>query len=276
MTRRIWELSRYYTRNLALSFAGLVFVIAAFLFWAVFFPPGQGTPDVENYFLIIAGFGAIMTFLATLTVASRANRAENLPLIARLPSRVEYITAVFTAAFVFTFLLQILVASLALIRGPEMSLGKMLEAPPIWIALNLLAAIMALHASDLVASGWSRVVIYGTLAILLIGQSFVQRINEWILAFVSNLSSFFYAQQLDSVASLMSRAASWLSEAGESLLSGILNIVFWPFRAIGDATINGYFTPVQALAPAVVVLYAAILFLIAADLFASKDLEMTE
>jgi hypothetical protein len=157
-----------------------------------------------------------------------------------------------------------------------MSLAKMLEAPPIWIALNLLATILALHASDLVASGWSRVVIYGTLAILLIGQSFVQRINEWILAFISNLSSFFYSQQLDSIAILMSRAASWLSGAGESLLSGILNIVFWPFRTIGEATINGFFTPVQALAPAVVVLYATILFLIAADLFASKDLEMTE
>jgi hypothetical protein len=276
MMRRIWELTRYYTRNLAFSFAGLVFIIAAFLFWAIFFPPGQGTPDIENYILIIAAFGAIMTFLATLTFDSRANRAENLPLIARLPSRVEYLTAVFTAALFFSILLQILVAALALIRGPDMTLGKLLEAPPIWIALDLLAAILALHASDLVASGWSRVVIYGSLAILLIGQSFVERINAWILAFVSNLSSVFYAQQMDSIASFMSRTASWLSSAGEGLLSGILNIVFWPFQAIGNAIINGFFTPVQALAPAVLVLYASILFLIAADLFASKDLEMTE
>lgn len=276
MMRRIWELSRYYAKSLAFSLAGLVFIIFTFLFWAILFPPGQGTPDVENYFLIIAAFGAAMTFLATLTIASRANRAENLPLIARLPSRVEYITSVFTAALAFALLLQFMVAVLALIRGPQMSLGKMMEAPPIWIALDLLAAIMALHASDLVASGWSRVVIYGTLAILLIGQSFVQQLNEWIFAFMSNLSSFFYAQQLDSVASLLSRATTWLGGAGESLLGSFLNIVFWPFQAIGDATINGYFTPVQALAPAVLVLYASILFLIAADLFASKDLEMNE
>jgi hypothetical protein len=276
MIRRIWELTRYYTRNLAFSLAGLVFIIGAFLFWAIFFPPGQGTPDIENYILIIAAFGAVLTFMSTLTIASRANRAENLPLIARLPSRVEYITAVFTSAFIFSSLLQILVAVLALIRGPDTSLGKLLEAPPIWIALDLLAAILALHASDLVASGWSRVVIYGTLAILLIGQSFVEQINAWILTFVSNLSSIFYAQQMDSIASIMSRTASWLSGAGESLLSSVLNIVFWPFRAVGDAIINGFFTPVQALAPAVLVLYACILFLIAADLFASKDLEMTE
>jgi hypothetical protein len=75
---------------------------------------------------------------------------------------------------------------------------------------------------------------------------------------------------------MISRASSWLGGAGESLLATVLNIVFWPFEAIGDATINGYFTPVQALAPAVLVLYASILFLIAADLFASKDLEMIE
>jgi hypothetical protein len=204
MIRRIWELTRYYIRNLAFSLAGLVFIIATFLFWAIFFPPGQGTPDVENYILIIAAFGAVLTYLATLTIASKANRAENLPLIARLPSRVEYMTAVFTAAFVFSLMLQVLVAMLALIRGPNMALGKMLEVPPVWIALDLLAAILALHASDLVASGWSRVVIYGTLAILLIGQSFVEQINAWILTFVSNLSSIFYAQQLDSIASLMS------------------------------------------------------------------------
>lgn len=276
MSRRIWELNRYYIRNLAFSLAGLVLIIATFLFWAIFFPPGQGTPDAENYVLIIAAFGAAVTFASTLTIASRANRAENLPLITRLPSRVEYITAVFTSAYAFALLLQLLVAVLALIRGPQMSLGKLIEVPPIWLALNLLAAIMALHASDLVASGWSRVVIYGTLAILLIGQSFVERVNLWILAFVSNLSSFFYAQNLDSIASVLGRATAWLSGAGESLLTSLLSILFWPFQAIGSATINGYFTPVQALAPAVLVLYASILFLIAADLFASKDLEMSE
>lgn len=276
MIRRIWQLSRYYIRNLAFSLVGLVLIITTFLFWALFFPPGQGTPDVENYILIIAAFGAIMSFLATLTVASRANRAENLPVIARLPSRVEYITAVFTASLAFSLMLQFLVAGLALIRGPDMTVVEMLETPPIWIALDLLAAIMALHASDLVASGWSRVAIYGTLAILLIAQSFVERLNDWLLSFMSNLSGFFYAQQLDNVAEMISRASSWLGGAGESLLATVLNIVFWPFEAIGDATINGYFTPVQALAPAVLVLYASILFLIAADLFASKDLEMIE
>jgi hypothetical protein len=273
---RIWQLSRYYIRSLTLSLTGLVYIIGTFLFWAIFFPPGQGTPDAENYILVIAAFGAVMSFLVTLTIAARANRAENLPLVARLPSRVEYITAVFNAALLFSLLLQFVVAGLALIRGPDMSLGKLLEAPPIWIALDLLVTIMALHASDLVAAGWSRVVIYGTLAILLIGQSFIGRINELLLTLMSNLTAFFYAQQFDTVAELIGRVTSWLSGAGESFLRSLLSIVFWPFQAIGQATINGYFTPMQSLAPAVLILYASILFLIAADLFASKDLEMIE
>ncbi len=276
MIRRILQLSRYYVQSLAFSLAGTVFIILTFLYWAIFFPPGQGTPDVENYFLIIAAFGASMSFLATWTIASRANRAENLPLIVRLPSRVEYIAAVFTAALIFALFLQFLVAALALIRGPQVPAWKLLEAPPVWIAIDLLATIMALHASDLVASGWSRVVIYGTLAVLLIGQNFVERLNDWLLAMVSNLSSFFFSQQLDSVAVLLSRTSTWLSDAGESFFSSILNVVFWPFQAIGDAALTGYFTPSQALAPAVLVLYSTILFLIAADLFASKDLEMVE
>lgn len=276
MINRIWELTRYYAKDLAFSLAGLIFVIAAFLFWAVFFPPGQGTPDVENYVILIAAFGAAMTFLTTLTIAARANKAENVSVIARLPSRVEYMVAVFSAALVFALMLQILVATLSLIRGPELSLGKLLEAPPIWIGLDLLAAIMALHASDLVASGWSRVVIYGTLAILLIGKSFVDRINDALFALVSNLSSFFYAQQLDTIAALLSRALAWLGGAGRSFFESILDIVFWPFQAIAAATINGFFTPTQALAPAVLVLYATVLFLVAADLFASKDLELVE
>ena len=35
---------------------------------------------------------------------------------------------------------------------------------------------------------------------------------------MSNLSGFFYSQQLDSVAELIGRSAAWLSGAGESLL----------------------------------------------------------
>ena len=114
MSRRLIVLTGYFLRNIFFSLAGSIYVILTLAYWAIFFPPGQRTPDVDNYILIIGAFGAAMTFLATLTIASRAYRAEHCPLIVRLPSRIEYITAVFSSALVFAFVLQFLVAVLAL------------------------------------------------------------------------------------------------------------------------------------------------------------------
>lgn len=276
MSRRLIVLTGYFLRNIFFSLAGSIYVILALAYWAIFFPPGQQTPDIDNYILIIGAFGAAMTFLATLTIASRAYKAEQCPLIVRLPSRIEYITAVFSSALVFAFMLQFLVAVLALIRGPEVSIVQMLEIPPVWISINLLAAMLALHASDLVASGWSRVVIFGILAVLLIGQNLIDRLTTGLAGLTSNLSGILYSQQWVSVADGFGQISSWFYGSGSETLGSILGVVFWPIRSIIDAVFAGYFTPTQALAPAVLVLYAAILFLIASDLFATKDLEMTE
>jgi hypothetical protein len=276
MSRRLIVLTGYFLRNIFFSLAGSIYVILTLAYWAIFFPPGQRTPDVDNYILIIGAFGAAMTFLATLTIASRAYRAEHCPLIVRLPSRIEYITAVFSSALVFAFVLQFLVAVLALIRGPEVSIVQMLEIPPIWISINLLAAMLALHASDLVASGWSRVVIFGILAVLLIGQNLIDRLTIGLAGLASNLSGVLYSQQWVSVADGFGQLSTWFYGSGRGVLGSILGVLFWPVRSIIDAVFAGYFTPTQALAPAVLVLYAAILFLIASDLFATKDLEMTE
>lgn len=276
MTQRLLVLTGHLLRSLTFSLTGLIYVIIALAYWAIFFPPGQGTPDLENYFIIIGAFGGLMAFLATLTVASRSNRAENSPLLVRLPSRIEYITAVFSSSIAFAFLFQFLIALLALIRGPQVTFGQLLEIPPVWLAINLLAAMMALHASDLVSSGWSRVVIYGVLAVLLIGQGVVDRVTGWLAMLSSTLSSMFYSQQWDSLASMLGQFSGWLNSSGNTIIGRILGLVFWPFRAIFDAIFSGYFTPTQALAPAMIVLYASILFLIAADLFATKDLEMPE
>lgn len=276
MTRRLFVLTSYFFRRLLFSMAGLIFVILALVYWAIFFPPSQGTPHIENYVVIIGAFGAVMTFLATLTGASRAYRAENYPLIVRLPSRVEYITAVFCSSLFFAFLLQLLIAVLAMVRGPEATLGQLLEIPPVWIALNLLAAMLALHASDLVASGWSRVLIFGLLAIMLIGRNVAERVAAGLATLVSSFSSFFYAQQWLGVANGLSRVSSWLHNSGKDAIERLLGVVFWPFRALTEGIITGSFTPTQALAPAVLILYATILFLIAADLFATKDMELIE
>jgi hypothetical protein len=152
----------------------------------------------------------------------------------------------------------------------------MLQIPPIWISLNLIAAMLALHASDLVASGWSRVVIFGILALLLIGQNLIDRLTTGLGGLAGNLSGVLYSQQWVFVADGFGQLSSWFYGSGREILGSILGVIFWPIRSIIDAVFAGYFTPTQALAPAVFVLYASILFLIASDLFATKDLEMTE
>ena len=262
--------------SLLFSLAGTLFIILSLLFWAIFFPPGQGTPDFENYFLIIAALGGVVTFLSALTIASRANRAENYPLLTRLPSRVEYLTAVLAAALLFGMFMQFVVAVLALIGGPELLAVRFLQIPPVWIAIDILAGVLALHATDLVAAGWSRVIIFGTLALLLIGENIVERLNAWLLRFVSAISSAMYARQINGAADLLGNVSAWLYSSGTNFFADLLGIVFWPFRAITDAVIAGGFTRTQALAPAVLLLYATMLFLVAADLFATKDLEMLE
>ena len=275
MSQRLFVLTSYFLRTLFFSLAGIIYIILTLIYWAIFFPPVQGTPDMGNYILVIGAFGSVVAFLSTLTIAARANRAENYPLIVRLPSRVEYITAVFLSALSFTLIMQLILSLLALINGPEVS-SRMLDIPPLWISLNILAIILSLHASDLVTSGWSRVIVYGIIAILLIGQSVYTALMNWLANIIANLSSTFYNAQSAQLAALMSRLAAWLRVGGAEGVGKLLRAVFWPFNAILDGVMSGSFTPTQALSPAILLLYASILFLLAADLFATKDLELIE
>lgn len=271
--QRILVLVRYFLSGLFTSLTGLIYVILAIAYWLLFFDPSQGTPDVEYYILVIGAFGATITFLVTLSVAARANQAVNYPLLVRLPSRVEYLAAVLTSALIAAGLLQLLVGALALFRGPDLTVGQALEIPPIWLAPNVLAAVLALHASDFVAVGWSRVYIFGVLALFLFGQNID---NTSLSGFVTSLNRFFLDHGWFEVSNALSDFSNEISNHDSNVLNQIFGFVFWPFRAIVDASINGYFTPTQALAPALLLLYATTLFMLAADLFANKDIEFTE
>lgn len=276
MIQRVWVLTLFLTKRFFFSLAGLLYVLIALVYWAVLFPPQQITPEVENYFLIIGAFGATMAFLVTLTVASRANEAANYPLVVRLPSRVEFLTAVLTSSLLSAGLLQLLVALLALVRGPDLLNGRFLEIPPVWIAVNVLACVLAIHASDFVAAGWSRVVVFGLLAIFLFGQSSSASIGPWLAQRLSRLSVSLINQGWTGLASSLNPLVNWLGGADGGRLGNLLGFVFWPFRAVSDAIIGGRFDSNQALAPAVMLLYATILFMLAADLFANKDLDFIE
>ncbi len=276
MRRRIWVLTNFLLRRLFFSLSGVIYVILALVYWAILFPPQQGTPDFDNYFLIIGAFGAAMTFLVTLTLAARANEAANYPLVVRLPSRVEFLTAVLISALIGAGLLQLLVAGLALFRGPTTLWPQILEVPPVWISTNILAAVLALHASDFVTAGWSRVYIFGLLAIFLFGQGSGSALATWLGARLNAVSATLVQQGWYEIANTINRAVSWLTASDGGGLKSALGFLFWPFRAINEAVLNGFFDSNQALAPAVMLLYAAILFMLAADLFANKDLDFIE
>ena len=276
MAQRIVTLTRYLMRDVFLSLRGILYAILMLVFWQIFFDPSQGTPEGAYYVLIIGLFGGGIAFLATLSVSARAHRAIHYPLLARLPSRVEQLTAVLLSALAFTFLLQGTVAGLALFRGPEIAFWLMVEVPPLWIAVDVLAAVLALHASDLVTDGWSRVYIYGALALLLFGRELDTGTGNWIGSRLSQLSGWFFRRGWAGPGNLVNRLSQWSHNSGLSSVGDVLDVAFWPFHAIASAVKAGFFEPRQALAPAILLLYATVLFLLAADLFSTKDLFLTE
>lgn len=275
MMGRIWVLTRYLSRRGLLSLNGLLYLIGTLIFWFIFFPPQQGTPNIANYMLLIGAFGAAVAFLLTLTITTQANQSINYPLLVRLPSRVEYLTAVLLSSFFIALLLQGLVALLAMYRGPGLS-PRLLELPPFWLALNLLAIVLALHASDFVTDGWSRVYVYGALALLLISQSSEGLFSQWLAGRMALFSRYLMQQEMVGLSNQVAQFANWLQGGGTEGLTAVFGIVFWPFQAILEAIIADGFNTVQALAPAVLLLYATILFMLAADLFATKDVDFVE
>lgn len=277
MMQRVAALTGYFLYSLFFSLSGLLYLVGALAFWWIAFNPTQGTPDSDYYVLVLAVFGATLSFLAALTLAARANQSVNYPVVVRLPSRVEYLTAVLLSALLFALFFQLIIALLALFRGPTLSINHTLEIPPIWFALNILAVVLALHASDFITNGWSRVYVFGVLAIFLFGQNagspstggtLAQRLSFWGVS----LSGRGWA----TIGRFFNSLSDWVNNGGDEQLNTFFGFPFWPFHAIADATITGFFTPIQALAPAVILIYATILFILAAAFFASKDLHFTE
>lgn len=274
--QRVFTLTRYFLRSLFFSLTGLLYLILALIYWNLFFNPSQGTPDIENYVLIIGVFGVAVSFLVALSVASRANQAVHMPLVTRLPSRIEYLTAVLFSSVLAATMLQLLVAALAMFRGPGLLWGRLLEIPPLWLATNVFAVVLALHASDFVAVGWSRVTLFGILGLLLLGNSADGAISSWFVVRLNGWSTALNQMGWQVLGEWLKNASVWLNGREVGILSQVYDWLVWPFNAISEAVVNGFFTAPQALAPAVILLYAAILFLLSADLFAGKDLEFVE
>ena len=273
MIQRIFVLTRYFIKTLLFSLSGVLYLLATLAYWFVLFNPQQQTPDEAYYQLLIGGFGTGLVFLVTLSTAARANNAQHYPMMVRLNSRVEFVTAVLFSSLIVTLVYQLLLAILALLNGPSLTLGHLLEIPPIWLAPMIMTAVLALHASDLITLGWSRIYVFGLLAILLFGQGLQ---NDSLARMSTGLSRYAINQGWVEISSQLENYANSLSQTDGNFISRLFGFVFWPFEALADGITNGYFTANQALAPAILLLYATVLFLLAVDLFANKDLEFTE
>jgi hypothetical protein len=264
MIRRVMALAEYFGRSLLFSLAGLLYILFALVCWWVLFDPRQTTPHVDYYILVNGVLGVTFAFLVTLTIAAHANRAVHYPWLARLPSRTEYLAAALISGFVCATALQILVALLATFHGPAFTLGRVAQLPMVWLPINLLGVLMALHTSDLVSNGWSRVCLYGGLLIFYLGQ----RVNETTTAGL--------AARLDGLGHAFNLLSRWLASAEASSIAQIFGIPFWPFGALTNAVRADTFQPSLILAPMVLVLYGVILWRLAAKLFVGKDLQLTE
>lgn len=276
MARRILTLTSFLLRQLIFSLSGIIYILLALVFWRLFFDPGQSTPEFTYYILVIGIFGAIGSFLITFSIGARANFAFNYPMLVRLPSRIEHLVASLSAGVIFSLTLQTLVALLAMFNGPSFSAGNLLEIPPVWLAVDLFAAVLALHATDLVTSGWSRVYVYGLLAILLFGRQLHTPLLAWVSDRLFSAGAWFMGEGYISPGNMVTALGDWMLSEGVVLVGRLFDVVFWPFRAMVTAVINGYFTPTQALAPALVILYATVLFALAAQFFATKDIFFVE
>ncbi len=275
MSYRIVSLTGYLLYLLSNSLAGVTYVALTIAFYLFAFR--TPTPEPDYFILVIGGYGAFLAFLMTLTIAAKANEATSYPILVRLQSRVEYITAVLLAAVLATLLLVLLMGAVALVRNaPVLSLERALQIPPIWLSLIIVFAVLALHASDFVAVGWSRVIVFGLLAVFLVlGENSTAVIN-WLAEQFAQLSSWSYQQGSTGNGQFFQGIADWFRNSGTAVVQELFGLLFWPFHAIFGATIHGSFTPVEALAPGTLVIYATILFLLAADLFANKDLFLSE
>ncbi len=279
MIRRIQVLTTYLLKQFLRSISGILYILSVIAFWLVLFNPTSGRVPESDYFILLVGlYGFVLALMMTLSFSSLANRLESAAMIARLPSRIEYLTAVLIATLVVALTLQAGLSIVILLQpnGPDLGFTTILNIPPIWIAANIFAVVLALHASDFVMSGWSRVWVFGILALLLFSQSIDARGTRWIVNRLTGIANFALNWQLTGISQSFRNAANWVSVNGLDFLAHTVGFVFWPFRAIAQAVRNGFFDQAQALAPAIILLYATILFLLAADLFARKDLSLSE
>lgn len=245
-------------------------------YWLTFL---RRAPEPEYFILVIGFLGLLISFFSTLSIASLANESKSYPLFVRLESRIEFLIAIIVTSLLFTLILQLLFSLLVLLRnGPELTLGRVIEIPPIWLSINILAAVIALQASDFISYGWSRVCIFGLLALALVVGDDDGATLEWLAEIFRNVANQTTPSGTAQIqfSRALNASADFLTGEFMGTVGNIFNGIFWPFRAIIDGVLNGYFTSSQAWAPALLLIFSSVLFLLAADFFSSRDMILRE
>jgi len=89
MIRRITTIVSYLFYRLINSFSLAIYLAGGFAYyWLTFF---RRTPETEYFIMVVGFFGLLVSFFATLTVASKANEAKSYPFFIRLESRIEFL-----------------------------------------------------------------------------------------------------------------------------------------------------------------------------------------
>lgn len=276
--KQVTTLVTHLFRKLLFSLPGLLAMLGMAAVWWLFFnPTDSGTPEFALLVLINGIFGFAASFILTLLLSNRIYRGENAPLFVRLSKRVFFLVAALIAVLLFVGLLQVILAAVAFIQptGTEWIAGRWWEMPAVWLSLNLFAIMLAFHATDLVHSGWSRVLIFGLLTLLLFSQSMDVRSARWFSGRFSDFATFLSQRDMIRVSGWMRETAAWFNEKSLDVMEQI-GVVFWPFRAISESVQNGAFNEATMLAPLILLLYAGILFILAADFLNHKDLHLLD
>jgi hypothetical protein len=239
--RRILIVSLYLVRNLFHSLAGLApFAVALGLYTITFYYQGQQV----DYFAAVGGFDmALVCLTATLVISAQAGRAATYPLLARLPRRADLLWAVFLAGLAIGLVIALAFAGVAAWQRTALfTPAELLAILPRWLALFTLAAALALHLGKFASRAGTRLVVLLVLAIILLGA--------------------------DNQIMLQARGLEWLLAVPGLLASPLLaNMMI----AVHGATPTQY-----ALAIALPLLVAALLFAVAVWTFQRKDLLWTE
>ena len=258
--KRLWALVRYLLQDLFRSLTGMLVVVAALVFYLMAMVSVKGGVDRDYFALVIGGFFAILALVLAVVIADRAHQASSYLLILRLPSRTPFLAGVALAAIAVSGLLAVGVALLSIPRlVTPLTAGMVLDIVPVWASWLVLGAALGLHMSELVRRGWSRTLLYALLAFIL----FV--LNQRQSGVPVDL-----ADRFDWIPHIMPDPARW------AWATKLVDVILWPISAAIRVARAGGYGVLESLAPGVLLLLAAAVFVLAGALFERKDLILPE